>query len=167
MIDSGITPRDIAVLSFKKATLQKLAAKLSKKGITWVIKAPLKLIENSRVHGAIEFMQAFKDPTMSKPYFEYLIPLTDGHLLDNEEGLSEEEMQEKIQSLIGEVRSEVMSIINGDPNQGRLKLHEMLKAPIIINMSNNKGAQIIVEDDLPVRYKIYDLLKSRKEKAGE
>lgn len=128
MINSGITPRDIAVLSFKKATLQKLAAKLSKKGVTWVIKAPLKLIENSRVHGAIEFMQAFKDPTMSKPYFEYLIPLTDGHLLDNEEGLSEEEMQEKIQSLIGEVRSEVMSIINGDPNQGRLKLHEMLEA---------------------------------------
>ena len=72
--------------------------------------------------------KAFKDPTMSKPYFEYLIPLTDGHLLDNEEGLSEEEMQEKIQSLIGEVRSEVMSIINGDPNQGRLKLHEMLEA---------------------------------------
>lgn len=128
MINSGITPRDIAVLSFKKATLQKLTAKLSKKSVTWVIKAPLKLIENSRVHGAIEFMQAFKDPTMSKPYFEYLIPLTDGHLLDNEDGLSEEEMQEKIQSLIGEVRSEVMSIINGDPNQGRLKLHEMLEA---------------------------------------
>lgn len=42
-----------------------------------------------------------------------------------------------------------------------------LKAPIIIDMSNNRGAQIIVEDDLPVRYKIYDLLKSRKEKAGE
>ena len=42
-----------------------------------------------------------------------------------------------------------------------------LKAPIIINMSNNKGAQIIVEDDLPVRFKIYDLLKSRKERAGE
>lgn len=42
-----------------------------------------------------------------------------------------------------------------------------LKAPIIINMRNNKAAQIIVEDDLPVRYKIYDLLKKRKEKAGE
>lgn len=42
-----------------------------------------------------------------------------------------------------------------------------LKAPIIINTANNRGAQVIVEDDLPVRYKIYDLLKSRKEKAGE
>ena len=128
MIKSGITPRDIAVLSFKKATLQKLSAKLSKKGITWVIKAPLKLIENSRVHGAIEFMQAFKDPTMSKPYFEYLIPLTDGHLLDNENGLSDEELQGQIMDLIDQVRSEVIGIINGDPNQGRRKLHEMLEA---------------------------------------
>ena len=128
MLKAGIVPRDIAVLSYKKATLQKLSAKLSKKGITWVIKAPLKLIENSRVHGAIEFMQAFKDPTMSKPYFEYLIPLTDGHLLDNEDGLSDEQMQEKINCLIDQVRMEVMGIINGDPNQGRFKLHEMLEA---------------------------------------
>ena len=52
----------------------------------------------------------------------------------------------------------------GDLNQD---MSINLKAPIIINMSNNRGAQIIVEDDLPVRYKIYDLLKSRKEKAGE
>ena len=49
-------------------------------------------------------------------------------------------------------------------------IHDMsinLKAPIIINMKNNRGAQIIIEDDLPIRYEIYDLLKSRKEKAGE
>lgn len=42
-----------------------------------------------------------------------------------------------------------------------------LKAPIIINLDTMKGAQIIVEDDLPVKYKIYEILKSRKEKAGE
>lgn len=42
-----------------------------------------------------------------------------------------------------------------------------LKAPFIINMANNKGCQLIVEDDYPVKYKIYDILKSRKEKAGE
>ena len=34
-----------------------------------------------------------------------------------------------------------------------------LKAPIIINTDTMLGGQIIVEDeDLPVRYKIYDLL---------
>ena len=42
-----------------------------------------------------------------------------------------------------------------------------LKAPIVINSETKRGAQIIVEDDLPVKYMIYDLLKSRKEKAGE
>ena len=42
-----------------------------------------------------------------------------------------------------------------------------LKAPIVINSDTMKGAQIIVEDDLPVKYMIYELLKLRKEKAGE
>ena len=42
-----------------------------------------------------------------------------------------------------------------------------LKAPIIINMSTNKGCQIIVEDDYAVRHKIYDLIKDGKGKAGE
>lgn len=42
-----------------------------------------------------------------------------------------------------------------------------LKAPIVINMDTNKGAQIITEDDYPVKYKIYNLLKGNTEKAGE
>ena len=47
------------------------------------------------------------------------------------------------------------------------KMSINLKAPIIINSETNKGVQIIVEDDMPVKYMIYDLLKRRKEKAGE
>lgn len=42
-----------------------------------------------------------------------------------------------------------------------------LKAPIVINMENNKGVQLIVEDDYPVKYKIYKLVKESTEKAGE
>lgn len=42
-----------------------------------------------------------------------------------------------------------------------------LKAPIIVNVENNKGVQIIVEDDFPVKFKVYELLKNKKEKAGE
>ena len=42
-----------------------------------------------------------------------------------------------------------------------------LKAPIVINMATNKGAQVITEDDYQVKYKVYDLLKAKKEKAGE
>ena len=42
-----------------------------------------------------------------------------------------------------------------------------LKAPIVINTDTNRGAQVITEDDYPVKYKIYELLKASKEKAGE
>ena len=42
-----------------------------------------------------------------------------------------------------------------------------LKAPIVINLDSNKGAQIITEDDYPVKFKVYDLLKGNTEKAGE
>lgn len=42
-----------------------------------------------------------------------------------------------------------------------------LKAPIIINMKNNKGVQVVVEDEYPIKFPVFELLKSRKEKAGE
>ena len=41
-----------------------------------------------------------------------------------------------------------------------------LKAPIVINTDTRKGCQIIVEDDYPVKYMIYDAVQARK-KAEE
>lgn len=38
-----------------------------------------------------------------------------------------------------------------------------LKAPIVINVDTKAGAQVIVDDDYPVRLQIYELLKSKKE----
>ena len=42
-----------------------------------------------------------------------------------------------------------------------------LKAPIVINTDTRKASQIIVEDDLPVRYRIYEILEEAKKNAGE
>lgn len=42
-----------------------------------------------------------------------------------------------------------------------------LKAPVIINIDERKGLQLIVEDDYPIRLKAYDLLTNKKKKAGE
>lgn len=42
-----------------------------------------------------------------------------------------------------------------------------LKAPIVINTDTRKASQIIVEDDLPVRYRIYEILEEAKKKVGE
>lgn len=39
-----------------------------------------------------------------------------------------------------------------------------LKAPIVINSDTRKGAQIVVENsDYEIRYKVYDILKNKKE----
>lgn len=37
-----------------------------------------------------------------------------------------------------------------------------LKAPIVINTDSRKGCQIIVEDDYPIKYNIYDAVKAGK-----
>ena len=42
-----------------------------------------------------------------------------------------------------------------------------LKAPIIVNTDTNKAVQVIMEEDYPVKYKIYHLLKEKQKKAGE
>nr|MCR4717803.1 flagellar assembly protein FliW [Lachnospiraceae bacterium] len=43
-----------------------------------------------------------------------------------------------------------------------------LKAPIVINPATLIGSQMIAEnDDYPIRYNIYDLVQSLKEKAGD
>lgn len=42
-----------------------------------------------------------------------------------------------------------------------------LKAPIVVNMDNLKGMQLIVEDDYPIKYKVYEMLKANNGKAGE
>ena len=42
-----------------------------------------------------------------------------------------------------------------------------LKAPIVINTETKRGCQLIVDDDYPVKFSIYEALKEKKEKAGE
>lgn len=42
-----------------------------------------------------------------------------------------------------------------------------LKAPIIINTATKKGCQMIVEDDYPVKFNLYQAMQERKKEAGE
>lgn len=42
-----------------------------------------------------------------------------------------------------------------------------LKAPIVINTDTKKGCQIIVEDDYPVKFNLYEAVQERKREAGE
>lgn len=42
-----------------------------------------------------------------------------------------------------------------------------LKAPIVINTVTRKGCQIIVEDDYPVKFNLYQAMQERKKETGE
>ena len=55
----------------------------------------------------------------------------------------------------------VLVTITVPPQIERMSVN--LKAPIVINMANNKAVQIIVEDDFQVKHPIYETLKKRKE----
>ena len=77
-------------------------------------------------------------------------------------------INDEILKPLGELTSEntfVLTTVTVPKNLEKMSIN--LKAPIVINSDTMKGAQIIVEDDLPVKYMIYELLKLRKEKAGE
>lgn len=42
-----------------------------------------------------------------------------------------------------------------------------LKAPIVINSETRQGCQLIVEDDYPIKYKIYKNADTTKKEAGD
>jgi len=108
--------------------------------------------------GKIKWLQSMDDPDTAFPVMDPTLIKADYNPTINDEILKP----------LGELTGEnifVLSTVTVPKDLEKMSIN--LKAPIIINSDTMKGAQIIVEDDLPVKYMIYDLLKSRKEKAGE
>ena len=108
--------------------------------------------------GKIKWLQSMDEPTMAFPIMDPTIIKKDYNPSINDEILKP----------LGELSDDnvfVLSTVTVPKQLENMSIN--LKAPIIINSDTMKGAQIIVDDDLPVKYMIYDLLKNRKEKAGE
>lgn len=112
---------DLAVISFSKKTLQKYATAFSKAGIDWVMMAPVKVAENSRVKAAMALCDAFYDKDATQGYFEYLVALYDGKIY---ESLTQDQINEAIENL----RNEWAGFESMDPNFGLIKFHQYLEA---------------------------------------
>ena len=108
--------------------------------------------------GKIKWLQSMDEPEMAFPVMDPTFIKKDYNPAINEEIL-------KPLGTLTEENTFVLTTVTVPKELEKMSIN--LKAPIIINSETNKGAQIIVEDDMPVKYMIYDLLKSRKEKAGE
>ena len=106
----------------------------------------------------IKWLQSMDEPSVAFPVMDPTIIKNDYDPTINDEILKP----------LGELTEDnifVLSTVTVPKQLENMSIN--LKAPIVINSDTMKGVQIIVEDDFPVKYMIYDLLKSRKEKAGE
>ena len=114
--------------------------------------------EEKEDKGKIKWLQSMDDPETAFPVMDPLLVKEDYDPTINDDILKP----------LGELKPEntfILTTLTVPKNVEKMSIN--LKAPIVINTDTKKGAQIIVEDDMPVKYMIYDLLKSRKEKAGE
>lgn len=108
--------------------------------------------------GKIKWLQSMDEPSVAFPVMDPTIIKSDYDPIINDEILKP----------LGELTKDnifVLSTLTVPKQIENMSIN--LKAPIVINSDTMKGVQIIVEDDLPVKYMIYDLLKNKKEKAGE
>lgn len=116
------------------------------------------LIFDEEKQGKIMWMQSLDEPQFAMPVVDPAGICADYNPTVNDELLTP----------LGQFSEEslfVLVTIRVPSDITRMTIN--LKGPIIINTDNLRGEQIIVEDEVQTRFPIYDILKSRKEKAGE
>lgn len=103
----------------------------------------------------ISWFQSIDEPTLALPVINPLLVKEDYNPV----------VEDELLSGIGEISEENLVILLTMTVPADIKeMSVNLKAPIIINADTRKGAQLIVENqDYEVKYKIYDLLKEKKE----
>ena len=105
--------------------------------------------EEKENRGKIMWLQSMDEPEMAFPVLDPTVIKEDYNPTINDELLKP----------LGELTEEntfVLTTVTVPKNIEEMSIN--LKAPLFINTDTNKGAQIITEDDIPVKYKIYELL---------
>jgi len=104
----------------------------------------------------IRWMQSVQEPSFAMPVIDPLMvaedydPVVDDELLKTIGGIEE-----------------VLVLVTITVPSDLTKMTVNLKAPFVINVEQRKACQVILDQDLQVKYPIYEILQKRKEKAGE
>lgn len=103
----------------------------------------------------ISWFQSVDEPTLALPVINPLIVKEDYNPV----------VEDELLQALGDINEEnLVILITMTVPEDIKEMSVNLKAPIIINADTRKGAQIIVENqDYEVKYKIYDVLKKKKE----
>ena len=114
--------------------------------------------EQKQNRGTIMWFQSLDEP-------EFAMPVVDPSSICEDYNPT---VNDELLSAIGELNDEnLFVLVTIKVPSDITKMTINLKGPIIINSDTRLGEQIIVEDDVDMRFPIYDMLQSKKEKAGE
>lgn len=114
--------------------------------------------EQKQNRGTIMWFQSLDEP-------EFAMPVVDPSSICEDYNPT---VNDELLSAIGELNDEnLFVLVTIKVPSDITKMTINLKGPIIINSDTCLGEQIIVEDDVDMRFPIYDILQSKKEKAGE
>jgi flagellar assembly factor FliW len=106
----------------------------------------------------IMWLQSMDDPDIA-------FPVVDPHSVKKDYAPT---VNEEIVAPLGEMREDDTFVLVTVTVPRKVEDFSVnLKAPVVINMDTLKGVQLIVEDDYPIKYKVYESLRNQKEKAGE
>lgn len=107
----------------------------------------------------IHWMQSLQEPAFAMPVMDPLIVCPDYN----------PEVDDELLNNIGEiVPEEFLVMVTVTVPKDIKKMTVNLKGPMVINATQRKATQVIVEgDEYPVKFPIYDILNQNKEKAGE
>lgn len=103
----------------------------------------------------VSWFQSVEDPALALPVINPLVVKEDYNPV----------VEDELLAGVGEITEENLVILLTMTVPSDVKeMTVNLKAPIIINADTRKGAQLIVENkDYEVKYKVYDVLKNKKE----
>ena len=113
--------------------------------------------EEKGTNAGIRFLQSLDEPTFAMPVMDPLVVKPD----------YDPQVDDELLAAAGDINPENILVLVTVTIPGDLtKMSVNLQGPFIINVDEHKACQIIVENgDYPVKYPIYEILKSGK--AGE
>lgn len=107
----------------------------------------------------ISYLQSMEEPLLVLPVINPLVVLKEYNPIVEDALLEPLDMPKE---------DELLVLLAMTVPSDLTKMTVNMKAPFVINTRSKKGGQIIVENsDYQIRFPIYDILQSNKEKAGE
>ena len=110
--------------------------------------------DNEEGRQGLSFMVSLDEPAFAMPVVDPLVIRTDYN----------PSVDDELLKVIGD-GDELLVLVTITVPSDLKKMSINLKAPLVVNVETKKAVQVILEDDFPVKFQIYDILKANQEAA--